>query len=167
MNEGVPPPSQRTSAPMVVAGAGGAIAWTCLEPGPLGLDFGLTELDEGMIGLEVKGVAAASNASSVPGLRVGMVLQQIDEFHIRAKDAPNSARHAFTFARATPPPTPHVSVARDDCSSDASLPPTHGTLLRRCNHTSAAGYYGQRRHDRPPADHAVLPPVRRAARRHA
>ena len=103
MNEGVPPPSQRTSAPMVVAGAGGAIAWTCLEPGPLGLDFGLTELDEGMIGLEVKGVAAASNASSVPGLRVGMVLQQIDEFHIRATDAPNSARHAFTFARATPP----------------------------------------------------------------
>lgn len=86
MNEGVPPPSHRASAPqppVVVSTPGGAIAWTCIEAGPLGLDFGLAELDEGMIGLEVKGVMAASMASLVPGLKPGMVLQRIDEFHIR------------------------------------------------------------------------------------
>eukprot|EP01043_Picozoa_sp_COSAG02_P050331 COSAG02_NODE_5162_length_4580_cov_4.024994_3_plen_85_part_00 len=83
MNEGVPPPSQRVTPPMVVAGPDGSIAWTCVEPGPLGLDFGLTELDEGMIGLEVKQVAAGSMASLVSAIKQGMVLQRIDEFHIR------------------------------------------------------------------------------------
>lgn len=68
---------------MVQTGADGAIAWTCVEAGPLGLDFGLTELDEGMIGLEVKGIAQGSMAACVKGLKMGMVLQQIDEFRIR------------------------------------------------------------------------------------
>lgn len=67
----------------VVAGPNGSIAWTCVDSGPLGLDFGLAELDEGMIGLEVKRIADGSMASLVSGLKPGMVLQQIDEFHIR------------------------------------------------------------------------------------
>ena len=67
----------------VVMGPDGSIAWTCVDSGPLGLDFGLTELDEGMIGLQVKQVAEGSMASLVSGLKPGMVLQQIDEFHIR------------------------------------------------------------------------------------
>ncbi len=83
MNEGVPPPSQRVPPPVVVAGPDGSIAWACVEPGPLGLDFGLTELDEGMIGLEVKQVAPGSIASMISAIRPGMVLQRIDEFHIR------------------------------------------------------------------------------------
>ena len=87
MNEGVPPPSSRASPLMVVHSPDGTIAWTCIEAGPLGLDFGLAELDEGMIGLEVKAVAPSSMASLVPGLRPTMILQQIDEFHIREPDS--------------------------------------------------------------------------------
>lgn len=84
MNEGVPPPSQRAAAPIVEKAVDGTLAWTVVENGALGLDFGLTELDEGMIGLEVKRVVPDGMAALVPGLKAGMVLQQIDEFHIRA-----------------------------------------------------------------------------------
>lgn len=86
MNEGVPPPSARAAAapPQVVRAPDGSLAWVVSDAGPIGISFGLIELDEGKIGLEVNGVAAGSQASIVPGLAAGMVLQQIDEFHIRA-----------------------------------------------------------------------------------
>jgi hypothetical protein len=84
MNEGVPPPSSRAFAsPQVVRAPDGSVAWVVTDAGALGISFGLIELDDSKIGLQVNDITAGSQASIVPGLVTGMVLQQIDEFHIR------------------------------------------------------------------------------------
>ena len=98
VQEGVPPASTRAPQPAAAAEApqpaveppscrtkGNGSFEVCFStPGPLGLDFGLAELDGGMIGLQVKDIAPDSPASHVAALRPGMILEMIDEFRIRA-----------------------------------------------------------------------------------
>lgn len=55
------------------------------QTGPLGLDFGLTMLPGGMVGIAVGGVKAESHASTIEGLQAGMVLKSVGGIEISAE----------------------------------------------------------------------------------